>query len=257
MRFQDKIVVVTGAGSQVGIGRQAALAFAREGAKLGICDRVPEDLEKTVTELRKMGADVLGAVTDVASTNEVNKFVGDVEDRFGAIDAVISIAGIARTKPFMDLTDEDIEETMGVNFGGTVRLIRAATPGMVDNGGGNVISISSVAARPWGWKNHAPYSASKAALEGLTRALAVEFGPAGIRVNAIAPGIIRTAMSADPVNSIGEEGLAKIHEIIPLRRVGRPEEIAQVALMLCSDESSYVTGQTVVVDGGITLGDLG
>lgn len=257
MRFTERVALITGAASEIGIGRQTALAFAREGAKLVIVDVDEKGLARTRDELRESGTDVLSVVADVADTAAVGRLQKDVADRFGAVDCLISNAGIARVRRFVDLTDAELDRVMAVNFGGAVKLIRVFAKAMLDRGSGSIISISSIAGGPWGWKDHAHYSASKAAIEGLTRALAVEFGPRGVRVNAIAPGVIRTAQSSDPVNSVGEEGLVSIAGMIPLRRVGDPAEVARFILALCSDDASYLTGQTVVYDGGITLGDLG
>lgn len=257
MDFKGKTIVVTGAASQIGIGRATALAFAKAGARLALCDLDGKGLHQTEAQVADCGAEVLAQVADVADTAAVNAFVSAAQERFGGIDSVICNAGIARRKAFAELTDDDIHAVMNTNFGGCYRLIRAAAPAMHERGGGSAICLSSVMGGAWGWKEHASYSASKAAIEGLVRALAVELGPQNIRVNAIAPGAIRTAQSTDSINSVGEDGLAAMAEMVPLRRVGKPEEIAAIAMLLASDYSSYLTGQTLVVDGGITLGDLG
>lgn len=178
-------------------------------------------------------------------------------ERFGPVEVLVSNAGIARLKAFVELTDADIDQVMGVNFGGAIRLIRAAAPKMLERRAGSIVCISSIAGCAWGWGTHAHYSASKAAIEGLVRALAVEFGPAGVRVNAIAPGAVRTAQTLDEVNSVGEEGLRAIAGGIPLRRVGDPADIAAMVMALASADAAYLTGQTVIVDGGITIGGLG
>lgn len=255
-RLQDRIAIISGAASQIGIGRAIALAYAREGARLVLLDVDSDGLEATAESCRGLGVEALAVACDVAYTDAVDDAVQQALDRFGRIDVLASNAGIARLKPFVDLTDADIDQVMGVNFGGTARLIRAVAPGMLERGAGSIVCISSIAGSPWGWKDHAPYSASKAAIEGLVRALAVEFGPAGVRVNAIAPGAVRTHQTLDEVNSVGEAGLESLPPRVPLRRVGRPEDIATLAVVLAGEDSAYVTGQTLIADGGITLGLL-
>jgi 3-oxoacyl-[acyl-carrier protein] reductase len=127
---------------------------------------------------------------------------------------------------------------------------------MTERGAGAIVNFSSLMGHPWGWSDHVHYSASKAAIEGLTRALAVELGPHGIRVNAVAPGFIVTAQSTSREHSVGPEGLELAVPYIPLRRIGQPEDISDVVLFLASDAARYVTGQVLLADGGITLGDL-
>jgi 3-oxoacyl-[acyl-carrier protein] reductase len=128
---------------------------------------------------------------------------------------------------------------------------------MIERGGGRIVNLSSLMGGWWGWPEHAHYNASKAGIEGLTRGLAIELGPAGITVNAVAPGFIWTAQSTSREHSLGPEGLELAVPYIPLRRIGQPDDIADVVLFLASDAARYVTGQTLLADGGVTLGDLG
>lgn len=256
-RFQDRHVVISGAASQIGIGRAIALAFAGQGARLTLLDVETEGLEKTAAQATQAGAEVEFIACDCGRTDPVEAAIDRAHERFGPVDVLVSNAGIARLKAFVELTDADIDQVMGVNFGGAIRLIRAAAPKMLERHTGSIVCISSIAGCAWGWGAHAHYSASKAAIEGLVRALAVEFGPAGVRVNAIAPGAVRTAQTLDEVNSVGEEGLRAIAGGIPLRRVGDPADIAAMVMALASDDAAYLTGQTIIVDGGITVGGLG
>jgi len=256
MRFRNNVVVVTGAASQIGIGCHCALRFAGEGARVAFCDTDPDGLSRTRQRIEAQGGEALAFPLDVADTAAVDAMVTEVERRWGRIDVLVNNAGIARTAPFTEMSDADLARTMDTNFGGTVRFSRAVARGMIDRGSGVILSVSSIEGHAWGWPAHAHYCASKGAIEGLTRALAVELGPHGIRVNAVAPGLVRTAQSTDPVNSVGPEGLEKLTGSVPLRRVAKPEEVAEFLMALASPAAGYLTGQTVVFDGGITLGEL-
>jgi 3-oxoacyl-[acyl-carrier protein] reductase len=183
--------------------------------------------------------------------------IAEAERCFGSVDVLVNNAGIARRAAFSTMSEEEFRRTLDVNLGGCFNCARAVVPGMLARGAGAIINVSSLMGSPWGWAEHAHYSASKAAIEGLTRGLAVELGPYGIRVNGVAPGYIRTAQSTDQVHSVGSEGLELAAPFIPLRRVGEPGEVADVVLFLASEDARYVTGQTLLTDGGITLGDLG
>lgn len=256
MEFKDKVVLISGAASQIGIGHAMACAFAREGARLAIMDIDAEGLAATEATLRELGAEVSAQVADTALTSAVDAAVKHFIGQFGRVDVLVSNAGIARAKPFPEIRDDEFDQVMSVNFGGARRLARSVAPNMLQRGNGVVICISSIAGGAWGWANHSHYSASKAAIEGLVRALAVELGPQGIRVVGVAPGVIRTAQTTDAVNSVGTDGLAALAGLIPLRRVGEPADIADFVLALASSRSRYLTGQTIVVDGGVTLGGL-
>jgi 3-oxoacyl-[acyl-carrier protein] reductase len=254
--LEGKVILVTGAGSQIGIGRAIALAAGGRGATVFANDVVPDDLERTVEQVRAAGGEVTGHVADVADPESVAEMAAAAERTYGRVDALINNAGIARRAPFTELSDEEFRGTMDVNLGGTFNCSRAVAPGMVERGSGAIVNFSSLMGHPWGWAEHVHYSASKAAIEGLTRALAVELGPHGVRVNAVAPGFVETAQSTSREHSVGPEGLRLAEPYIPLRRIAQPPEIADVVLFLASDAARYVTGQVLLADGGITLGDL-
>ena len=169
----------------------------------------------------------------------------------------MSNAGIAKKKAFVALTDEEWRRTIDVNLGGAMHCARAVAPQMIARGSGRIISLSSLMGGWWGWSEHVHYNAAKAGIEGLTRGLAMELGPHGVTVNAVAPGFVRTAQSLSVEHSLGPEGLELAVPFVPLRRIGDPDDIAEVVLFLASDASRYMTGQTLLVDGGVTLGDLG
>jgi 3-oxoacyl-[acyl-carrier protein] reductase len=256
MDLTGKVVLVTGAGSQIGIGRVIALTAAARGAQVFANDVVPDDLEKTVEQVRSAGGEVTGHASDVADQEAVERMVAEAERVYGRVDILVNNAGIAKKARFVDLSENELRRTMDVNFGGTYNCSRAVARGMIGRGGGSIVNFSSLMGHPWGWNEHVHYSASKAAIEGLTRALAVELGPLGVRVNAVAPGFVVTAQSTSREHSVGPEGLELAVPYIPLRRIGQPDDIAEVVLFLASDAARYVTGQTLLADGGITLGDL-
>jgi 3-oxoacyl-[acyl-carrier protein] reductase len=255
-RFENKTVFLTGAGSVSGIGRETCLAFAREGARIAAADITTDDLAETVDLLRAAGAEADAFVCDVADAGGVRAAVAAAEERLGPIDILVNNAGIAKKRAFADLTEAEWRRTIDVNLGGTINCCQAVIPGMVARGGGSIVNLSSLMGGWWGWHEHVHYNASKAAIEGLTRGLAMEFGPKGIRVNAVAPGFIWTAQALSREHSVGPEGLKLCEPFIPARRVGQPDDIAGVILFLASGDARYVTGQTILADGGITLGDL-
>src|SRR5215210_349421 len=256
-RFEGKVVFLTGAGSARGIGRATALAFAREGARIAANDVTTDDLAETVDLVRAAGTEVEAFQADVSEASEVDRAVAAATDRFGAIDILVSNAGIAKKKAFVELTDEEWRRTVDVNLGGAMHCARAVAPGMIARGSGRIISLSSLMGGWWGWTEHVHYNASKSGIEGFTRGLAMELGPHGVTVNAVAPGFVWTAQSMSVEHSVGPEGLKLAVPYVPLRRIGDPEDIAEVVLFLASDASRYMTGQTLLVDGGVTLGDFG
>jgi 3-oxoacyl-[acyl-carrier protein] reductase len=254
--FAGKVVLVTGVGSRIGIGRAVARALAAQSAVVAGNDIVEEDLQRTVIECQNVGAEASGHVADVADPAAVAAMVSDVERLHGPIDILISNAGIAKRAPFATMTESEYRRTMDVNLGGAFNCARAVAPGMMERRRGSIVSVSSLMGSAWGWDEHVHYNASKAAIEGLTRGLAVELGPYGITVNAVAPGFVHTAQSTSREHSLGPEGLEIARDYIPLRRIADPADIATAILFLASDAAAYVTGQTLLVDGGVTLGDL-
>jgi 3-oxoacyl-[acyl-carrier protein] reductase len=248
-----KVALVTGAGSQIGIGRAVAKALAAHGAVVAANDVIAEDLELTVSEL---GRQASAHVADVADREAVRAMVADVERRYGRIDVLVNNAGIAKRAPFATMSDDEYRRTLDVNLGGNFNCAQAVAPGMIERRAGRIVNVSSLMGCAWGWDEHVHYNASKAAIEGLTRGLAVELGPYGITVNAIAPGFVWSAQATSREHSLGPEGLELAVDYVPLRRIAQPEDVADVVLFFASDASRYVTGTTLLVDGGVTLGDL-
>lgn len=242
-------VLVTG--GAIGIGAACVQAFAALGDSVVVADILTFEGEALANDLGSKGRDVEFVEMDMRSGPRIAEAVANTE-RSG-FDVVVANAGIARKQPFAELTDDQWEDVLKVNLTGAMQVYRASIPAMLRRGAGSLIALSSISGIAYGWGEHVHYSASKAATIGMIRALAVEFGPHGIRANGIAPGYIRTAQSLDPVNSLGSDGLAIVHPSIPLRRVGDPEDVAGVAVFLASDSAAYVSGQFIVVDGGLLV----
>ncbi len=245
-------VIITGAG--IGLGRATALAFARAGHHVVVTDVLEREGAEVVATITADGGSAEWHALDVTDTARCNAVVADVERRHGAFATLVLNAGIAHTMPLATMTDAQWDRTLDIDLKGMLRVLRAAAPAMRQARRGAVVCIASVVGTRYGWSEHIPYSAAKAGVAGFVRGAATELARDGIRVNAIAPGFIRTAQTLDPVNSIGEEGLQAVSARIPLGRVGDPRDIADVALFLASDAARYITGQVITVDGGVTVG---
>ena len=246
--------LVTGAASPIGIGRATARLLAARGEQVAVLDIAEDGLRDAERELRVSGARALAIRCDVTDTASVDEAVARVERELGPIRTLVANVGIVRQAPFIAQTDELWALVMETNLGGARRVVRAALPGMVAAGGGSIVLTSSHMGSARAWAEHVPYSASKAAIEGLARALALEVAAVGVRVNAVAPGFVRTDQLLDPVNSAGENGVAELAAAVPLGRIGTAEDIAEAIAFLTSDRAAYITGQTLLIDGGINLG---
>jgi len=247
---QKKVAVITGAAS--GIGQALAVTFAREGIEVvaGFYERDPHDPQVTVDLVKEAGGNCIAVAVDVASTSSVDGLIQEAIAHFGRVDIAVANAGIVRAARFEDMTDEQWDQIINVDMTGVMRTFRSACRVMAE--GGALIAISSFYGPYVGWPEHSHYSAAKAGIVGLTKALAVELAPQGIRCNVVIPGIIRTPQSLDIVNSIGEEGLGRVASGIPFGRVGHADEVAEAILYLATDRARYITGHTLTVDGGLT-----
>jgi 3-oxoacyl-[acyl-carrier protein] reductase len=243
-------VLVTG--GSIGIGAACVRRFATAGYSVVLADVLDEEGRALAESLAMEGMDVEFVHMDMRSGADIRTGV-DRTQRDG-FDVVVANAGIARRRAFTGMSDDAWAETMDVNLTGAMQVFRASLPAMTRKGGGSLIAMSSVHGVAYGWGEHAQYSASKAGLIGLVRALAVEFGPSNVRANAIAPGFIRTAQSLDEVNSAGAVRLEASASAVPLGRIGEPDDVAGVALFLASDAAAYISGQAIVVDGGLLVG---
>ena len=245
MRLEGKIAIVTGAAR--GIGQAIALRFASEGAKVVLNDLQFDLLEATAQAIVERGGEALLAPADIGEQAEAERLAQQAMAHFGQIDIWVNNAGITRDALLLKMTAEQWDAVLRVNLTGTFNGCRAAAAQMT-TGGGAIVNLSSRAYL--GNIGQANYSASKAGVVGLTRTLALELARHSIRVNAIAPGFVDTEMARAVPADVRE----RVVKTIPLRRMARPEEIANVALFLASEESSYITGQVLVVCGGRSVG---
>ncbi|TLU70708.1 SDR family NAD(P)-dependent oxidoreductase [Lichenicoccus roseus] len=248
---ERKVALVTGAAS--GIGQAVAVAYAQAGVAVvgGTFKGDPHDPDRTGALAAQAGGICVMQELDVADTESVERFAQLAIDRFGRIDHVVANAGILRASPLVDMTDEQWRQMLEVDLTGVMRTFRAAARRMRQGGG--MVAISSIAGGVYGWEEHAHYAAAKAGVPGLCRSIAVELAGRGIRCNAIIPGLIETPQSLDAVNSLGPVGLAAAARMIPLGRVGTPDDVARLVLFLAGEDAAYITGQSVVVDGGLTV----
>ena len=247
-----RTVLITGSG--IGIGRAAALAFGRTGHRVIVTDVLTREGEAVADEIVAAGGDAEFHPLDVTSTPQAEAVVRDVEARHGAIDVIVANAGIAHKVPLAELTDERWDHTFDIDLKGMLRVIRPAVPGMRARGAGAIVCLSSIMGVAYGWDEHVHYSSAKAGVVGLVRGLAVELAKFGIRVNGVAPGYIRTAQLLSEEHSLGSTGAEAARAFIPMGRIGEPDDIADVVLFLASDAARYMTGQIVVVDGGLLVG---
>jgi NAD(P)-dependent dehydrogenase (short-subunit alcohol dehydrogenase family) len=250
-RFAGQSVLITGAGS--GIGRAIALRFAQEGAEIAIHDLNEEGAQETAGQVRELGRRVETYKVDVARPDQVRTAVAATMADFGRLNVLVNDAGINIVKRPFDYTDEDWERVLGVNLTGTWNYCRYAGPHIVSGGGGAIVNIASVAATIASYYR-VPYMASKGAVGMLTKALALDLAEMGVRVNAVSPGSVETPMIKPGVKRFGAMTRAMASALTPMRRFAQTTEIADAVLFLASTESTFITGQMLVVDGGFTAG---
>jgi NAD(P)-dependent dehydrogenase (short-subunit alcohol dehydrogenase family) len=252
-RFTDRVAIVTGAGS--GIGRAAAEILASEGAAVGVLDLRREAADETVSAITAAGGRALAVAANVAAADEVEDAVAKVVAEFGALHALYNNAGCDSTGSVANATEDDWDRAMNVNAKGTYLVSRAAVPHLKAAGGGAIVNQGSVAALV-AVPNFASYCAAKGAVVALTRSMAIDLAPHGIRVNVICPGTVFTPLMEPMLRARGdgdlEAGLAKTLVKYPIGRLGTPEEIASVAAFLASDDASFLTGSVIAADGGMT-----
>jgi NAD(P)-dependent dehydrogenase (short-subunit alcohol dehydrogenase family) len=246
--FQNKVVLVTGGTS--GIGRATALAFAKAGAKVVLAGRREKEGASVVAEIKAAGGEARFVRADVANESEVKSLVDQTLAAFGRLDIAFNNAGVELIAPLTDATEADYRRVFDTNVWSVLTSLKYEVPAMLKNGGGSIINTSSVAGH-LGFPGASIYAASKHAVEGITKTAALEFAKQGIRVNAVAPAAIETAMVDRFAGAAGEQRdqLAAAH---PIGRMGRAEEIASAVLFLASDAASFIIGESLKIDGGFT-----
>lgn len=245
MKLQNKVAIVTGSGR--GIGRAIAIELAKAGANVVVTSRHTEECQEVCDVIDADGGASLCVKCDVSKSDEVKNLVKETVEKFGTVDILVNNAGIVRQKPLTETSEEDWDLTLDVNLKGAFLFCKEVAPIMMEKKSGKIISIASIAGEV-GFMNLSAYCASKGGLVNLTRELALELAPYNVQVNAIDPGVIETQMTEGMLED--EESKNGLLAQIPMGRVGQPEEIGKAALFLASDDASYVTGQTLAVDGG-------
>ncbi len=244
-KLEEKTAIVTGAGS--GIGRGIAKRFAKEGANVVVSDIDTEGGEKVVEEIEDSNREAIFVRTDVSKKEDVSELVERTLEEYDEIDILVNNAGVYIQKPITEMEIDEWDKVLDVNLKGTFLMTRSVAQEMVKEDKGKIINVTSIAGKV-GYPNSAAYSASKGGIIAMTRALALELSPRGINVNAIAPGVIKTAMTEDLLEDeeVSEQMLANT----PIGRFGEPKDIASAAVYLASEESDFVTGETMFVEGG-------
>ncbi|MFG3284547.1 SDR family NAD(P)-dependent oxidoreductase [Streptomyces sp. NPDC048111] len=250
LSFEDRVVLITGGGT--GIGREVALAFARRGARVVVSGRRDAELKETVGLIAQEGGLADACVCDVTDEEQVAALLDTVVSRYGRLDAACNNAGVPGSgRKLHEFTVEDWRRIVDTNLQGVWLSMRHEIPAMIERGGGAVVNVSSIAGLV-GYLDAAPYTAAKHGVVGLTKNAAIDYGHAGVRVNAVCPGPVLTPMLEQARADRGPSADAFYLRNIPLGRLCRPEEVAAAVLWLASDDASYITGQALAVDGGWT-----
>jgi 3-oxoacyl-[acyl-carrier protein] reductase len=246
MRLKNKVSIITGAAQ--GIGLATALKFAEEGATVIVCDMKPAGVDAALAMVRARGAQAQGFAVNVTDRAGLDAMVAAVKDHYGHIDVLVNNAGITKDARLQKMTLEQFDAVIDVNLRGVFHASQAVLPTMVAQGAGVILNASSVVGI-YGNFGQTNYAASKFGVIGFTKTWSRELGPKGIRVNAVAPGFVETPILA----TIPDKVLQQMREQVPLHRLGKPEEIANVYAFLASDEASYVNGAVIEVSGGMTV----
>ena len=248
--LKDKIVLITGA--RQGMGKSHALVLAGQGAKVVVTNRGIEGCQAVVDEIISKGGEAVCFGMDVTNKSEIDRVFDEVIKKYGRLDILVNNAGILVSKPTLEMTEEEWDKMIDINLKGQFLCAQRAAKEMAKNKWGRIINIASVASGQVGigLADSVHYVASKGGVIGMTEALAIEWAEMGINVNAIGPGLIDTAMIREPGKELSKEYSDLIMQSIPLKRIGKPEEVSAMVVFLASEEASYVTGATFYVDGG-------
>src|SRR2546425_6274295 len=248
-RLEGNVAFITGAGR--GIGEATALRMAEEGAHVALADVDTKGCQQVAVEIERLGGESLVVPCNVTDSVIVQEAIDKTAERFGRLDILVNNAGVVRDNLLFKMSEEEWDVVINVHLKGAFLCSRAAQKYMVQQKYGRIVSLSSTSAL--GNRGQANYSTAKAGLQGFTRTLAVELGPFGITVNAVAPGFIDTEMTRTTARRIGfdpDQRIAEASKLIPVRRVGQPRDVANVICFLCSDEAGFVSGQIIYVAGG-------
>jgi len=251
MRFQSRVVIITGSGS--GLGRVLAHSFAGEGAAVVVADVVDQRATTVADEISEAGGSSLAQITDVTNAAGVEAMVGAARETFGSVDILVNNAAKATDADFLEVSEEAWDEDVAIALKGSFLCSQAVLGEMMENRSGVIINISSVNA--FAYFGNEAYSAAKAGIVNLTRSLAVRYGPFGVRVNAIAPGTLRTP-AWEERRQKDSDVFDRVAKWYPLGRIGEPEDVAGAALFLASDEAAWISGAVLPVDGGLTAGNM-
>jgi meso-butanediol dehydrogenase / (S,S)-butanediol dehydrogenase / diacetyl reductase len=251
MRFQSRVVIITGSGS--GLGRVLAHSFAGEGAAVVVADVVDQRATTVADEISEAGGSSLAQITDVTNAAGVEAMVGAARETFGSVDILVNNAAKATDADFLEVSEEAWDEDVAIALKGSFLCSQAVLGDMTENRSGVILNISSVNA--FAYFGNEAYSAAKAGILNLTRSLAVRYGPFGVRVNAIAPGTLRTP-AWEERRQKDPDVFDRVTKWYPLGRIGEPEDVAGAALFLASDEAAWISGAVLPVDGGLTAGNM-
>jgi 3-oxoacyl-[acyl-carrier protein] reductase len=246
MRLKDKVALITGGAR--GIGQAIAMTFAKEGADIVVADVNLEVAQKTASEIESLGRKAMALEMDVTNYDLVEAGINKILDKMGKVDILVNNAGITKDNLVLRMSGAEWDAVINVNLKGTFNCIKAVSRPMVKQRSGRIISIASIIGL-MGNPGQANYAASKAGIIALTKTIAKELASRNINANAVAPGFIQTEMTA----KLPEDIKKRMLEAIPLAKLGTPQDVANVCLFLASDESSYITGQTITIDGGMVM----
>ena len=246
MRLKDKVAIITGAGR--GIGQATAIKFAREGAKVMVCDINQEWIDETVQQCKAAGGDAIGQIADVRDMKSLEAMVKSTVDKWGRVDCLVNNAGIVADAQLKNMTEEQFDRVIDINLKGVYNCTKAVVHKMLEQQSGVILNASSIVGL-YGNFGQTNYAAAKFGVIGMAKTWARELGRKGIRSNAVCPGFISTPI----ISTVPEKVIHALEERVPMGRLGKPEEIANTFAFLASDEASYINGAVIEVNGGLTI----